>query len=70
MDELKPCPFCGSGVFLKIDNRYPQGERVTAYEVVCTNYECVIYNADNTYFLTPEAAVEAWNRRADNDRAY
>ena len=34
---------------MKSDHRYPRPscERVEAYEVVCQNYDCIIYNADN-----------------------
>ena len=78
MLELKPCPFCGKRAELKKDTRYPRSGKqedkaVKAYEVICPNHDCVIYNADNTYFLSKKAAVEAWNSRASgwisvNDR--
>ena len=63
---LKHCPFCGNKPILKSDNRYPrpERERITAYEVVCANPECIIYMADNRYYVSPEMATEAWNRRA------
>lgn len=70
MDELKPCPFCGEMPLLKSDNRYPRlkyCERITAYEVVCQNIDCIIYYADNVYYRTPDEAIGAWNRRADNE---
>lgn len=64
--RLKPCPFCGKRPLLKSDNRYPRPEceRITAYEVVCQNIDCIIYWADNVYYTTPDEAIEAWNRRA------
>ena len=67
--ELKPCPFCGGKVEIKQDTRYPRSgkykdEAVKAYEVICPNYDCIIYNADNKYFLTEEEAAKAWNSRA------
>lgn len=66
---LKPCPFCGSKPVMKSDYRYPRPscKRLKAYEVVCQNYDCIIYNADNSYELTPKAAVEKWNKRVAND---
>lgn len=66
----KPCPFCGSFPSIQKDSRWPrsgphEGERVDAFEIVCLNSDCVIYHADNVYFLTAEDAVKAWNRRAE-----
>ena len=66
INDLKPCPFCGKEAVLKSDIRWPSdnnGESVTGYEVVCVNYKCPIYKADNTYFRSPEEAIAAWNRR-------
>ena len=72
MTELKPCPFCGGEARLKTDFRWPRygkfaGQRVQAFEVVCDNADCIIYNADNKYFLNENRAIKAWNRRVDND---
>ena len=68
MEKLKPCPFCGKPALIKSDNRYPrpERERITAYEVICTNYDCIIYNCDNNYFRSPKEAMDAWNRRAND----
>jgi Lar family restriction alleviation protein len=68
MIELKPCPFCGGEAILRQDIRYPrsgkyEGKSVKAYEVICSNYDCIIYGADNKYFFTKEEAIEAWNNR-------
>lgn len=70
MAELKPCPFCGGEALLKGDIRYPRPacEATPAFEVICENIDCIIYNADDVYFLRPEDAVEAWNRRVKNDK--
>ena len=66
--ELKPCPFCGSTPEIKMDDRYPRPkcDRIDAYEVVCTNWNCIIGGVDAHYYRSPEEASEAWNRRADN----
>ena len=66
----KPCPFCGYLPSIQHDSRWPrsgphEGERVDAFEVVCLTEDCVIYHADNVYFLTKEDAGKAWNRRAE-----
>lgn len=73
MIELKPCPFCGNRAEIQEDHRWPRagkfaGKRVKAFEVICPNWDCPIYHADNTYFLSEKEAAEAWNRRADNGR--
>ena len=41
-------------------------DSIHASEVICENLDCPIYNADNTYYLTDEEAIEAWNRRVKN----
>lgn len=61
-NELKPCPFCGCEV-----------------EIVCigggwfwrhknnpSDIACVITHSKK--YKTYEEAIEAWNRRADNER--
>lgn len=68
MDNLKPCPFCGMIPVMQTDYRWPRygkyaGKRVDAFEVVCKNWECILHNVDNNYFLSAEEATEAWNRR-------
>lgn len=66
--ELKPCPFCGSTPEIKMDDRYPRPkcDRIDAYEVVCTNWNCIIGGVDDHYYRSPEEASEAWNRRAND----
>ena len=68
-EKIKPCPFCGESPTLKHDWRYPRGidDSIYASEVICENWECPIYHADNTYYQTDEEAIEAWNRRAESD---
>lgn len=67
LPELLPCPFCGEEARIVKDVRYirPECEPKKAYECVCGNFDCIIFMADNKYFLTPEGAIEAWNRRAE-----
>lgn len=63
--KLKPCPFCGHEASMQYDHRWPDDEEdgIAAFEVVCTNVDCPIYRADNTYFRSEAEAIEAWNRR-------
>ena len=67
--ELKPCPFCGGKAVLQIDVRYPRPQREPrrAYEVFCVNNACVLYKADDKYFLNRKKAVEAWNTRYESE---
>ena len=68
MAELKPCPFCGGEAELK---KYMCSLGNDGYYVV----ECKICGAKgkairNTSFISEndeKRAIEAWNRRADND---
>ena len=68
--ELKPCPFCGGKAVLQRDTRYPRPARSPrrAYEALCVNRACIIYKADNTYFLAKRDAINAWNRRFGDDK--
>lgn len=67
MDELKTCPFCGEKARIVKYVRYirPECEPKKTYGCICGNFDCIIFMADNKYFLTPEGAIEAWNRRAE-----
>ena len=66
MEELKPCPFCGKslaelGTAAEIDmDTEPGADNERA--VVC-DYNAGGCGATSGYRNTPEAAVEAWNRR-------
>lgn len=53
MEELKPCPFCGSDK-AKIE------ELEDSFNVQCGNYSCLAYGPDGE---TREKAIEAWNKR-------
>lgn len=63
--EMGSCPFCGKNAYINKDTRYPRPKRkcVNAFEPVCVNMDCLIYMADNKYFLTPEEARDKWNDR-------
>lgn len=55
MIELKPCPFCGGVAFL-------QEGMMEDYRV-----ECFYCFAHTFYEDSEEEAIEAWNRRADDE---
>ena len=57
--KLKPCPFCGGEAKLKIIPKY-YGD---IYWVKCE--EC---NAETPSDFEKDEAIEAWNRRANDDR--
>lgn len=58
--ELLPCPFCGGKAFVSAKLPY-FGEELTL-AVVCE--EC---NAASKHKRTKEEAIDAWNRRANDE---
>ena len=70
-DKLKPCPFCGSDAELKTDIRYPRPmcQPKRAYEVFCTNYDCIIGGVDERYYTNKEKAIKAWNSTVNDEHA-
>lgn len=66
MTKLKTCPFCG-GMALINDDPYAvedTEERYWAFNIVCS--KCC---AASGLHASIEMAIEAWNRRVDNDLA-
>ena len=55
--ELKPCPFCGGEAMIIV---LPHARKRF---VKCKNQCC----EQNTNFNTREEAIEAWNRRANDE---
>lgn len=63
-NELKPCPFCGGEAIIHkraYDNR---GGLPHDFTVYCDKCHASVRH----YYPTEKEAIEAWNRRADNDR--
>ena len=64
MDELKPCPFCGSNAIV-IATNYRHDE--TYFRVKCMNKECHVI--PSTYENTSmDYVIEIWNRRAEDGK--
>ena len=73
MDNLKPCPFCGTVPKTEVQvTQMGGGEDRVAFSVCCA--ECginktaiLVINRSSSFFDVEDAmerAVEAWNRRA------
>lgn len=67
MDELKPCPCCGSkaiiGMYGDGFGRYGSGHG--GYAIHCSNiYKCGLTQMK---FDSEEEAIEAWNRRVNDE---
>lgn len=70
MNELKPCPFCGSKPKLFVDNYGQYGamcEGCGMYLGVELECGVALHDGWKATFDTLESASGAWNRRAWND---
>lgn len=70
MDELKPCPFCGSkSVYETYTQEHAYGTKNP--EIFCNNCKAIFaieddspfVNCDEDYKYRKEKTKEAWNRR-------
>lgn len=64
MNELKPCPFCGSTVYLLDVATQPSG--IELWDVYCANHQCYLSGGTNNIYETRQLAIEAWNSRAES----
>ena len=64
MAELKPCPFCGRRPS-KVREHKALSISTVFYTIECKakGSKCGV-NPSTRFHLTPDAAIEAWNRRA------
>ena len=62
MSELKPCPFCG----LSPKMRESDIGNITAWVVYCPHTICKV-KPQTAYIRKRTDAIEAWNRRVDNE---
>lgn len=60
MTDLKPCPFCGGEGVVQ---RHEYEGYTDTFGVVC--FDCCAETRQ--FYNTKEEAIEAWNRRANND---
>lgn len=58
--KVKKCPFCGNDAELKV--RMPS----MLYRYCCMDYRCCA-RGFGLWFKSEDEALEAWNKRADND---
>lgn len=61
-DKLKPCPFCGSNKCNVIEHAFHNLS--STYGVKCWNCKAESWQ----FFDTKEEAIEAWNRRVNDER--
>ena len=61
MEQLKRCPFCGSDAAIEVLQR--AREKLPRYRIECKWCWC----GTGWDYLSEEMAIEAWNRRADDE---
>ena len=68
MAELKPCPFCGRKPS-KVREHHAPSISTVFYTVECKakGSKCGV-NPKTRLHYTKEAAIEAWNRRAEDGK--
>jgi len=63
MNELKPCPFCGSEVELRgSEKELTSGENISYWYVICPECGASVYGSKDK-----ATAIEAWNTRAKDE---
>lgn len=70
-NELKPCPFCGSEARLFSFCEGVYDETKLKHNVQCLNEKDCFARVGRDWafgYETKEEAIEAWNRRVENDQ--
>ena len=62
-DDVKPCPFCGSTVYLLDVSTRPSG--IELWDVYCANHRCYLSGGTNNMYETRQLAIEAWHTRVE-----
>ena len=63
MSDLKPCPFCGGTprIVFNAKRKNTYGQEVEGTAIGCENCEATMF------YRSRRLAIEAWNRRVDDD---
>lgn len=61
MDDLKPCPFCGNRVLIKVEGREFQIVGCSVPSMLCPNPSMTIYKVDGEFDYT------YWNKRFEKE---
>lgn len=62
MDELKACPFCGSGAIWLIKRNHYKYCKYWRYSIQCENEECGVRIG---FYGNKVSAYNTWNRRLE-----
>lgn len=60
MIKLLPCPFCKGNAYVLERHPYP---KICFYQIRCSSCSAMLEQG----FTSKEDAIEAWNRRANNE---
>lgn len=68
-ETLKPCPFCGGEAEMRDARKslvVSKFSYIFPYSVRCSNEKCGV-KPYTEYSSTEQEAIDAWNRRIDNE---
>ena len=64
MTKLKPCPFCGGTNTEMYSLKDPS---LHGFIHICDGFDDYMVKVESRLFSTEEEAIEAWNRRANDE---